>query len=206
MRIRVLAEPQSGVPQVKSWFNVEQENTVASLKTSLCASISALREARVQAIELVLVLDDFELLDNAAVHILRDGDLVWYVEQQPTFFLSLINLVEACVVARTLRNGRWRRRTMLRVRDTDSHSLPTALRTVTPLRMALVETTPLTTQGKGLAFRLLRLPPAPVRIRHPVTPLPTRNLPQTRALIQAVPRPPLMTSPLFFHLQPITDS
>lgn len=83
MRIRVLAEPQSGLPQVKSWFNVEQENTVASLKTSLCASISALREARVQAIELVLLLDDFELLDNAAVNILRDGDLVWYVEQHP---------------------------------------------------------------------------------------------------------------------------
>ena len=80
MRIRVLGEPQFGLPQVKSWFNVEQDCTVASLKSSLCASISALREARVQAIELVLLLDDFELLDNTAVHILRDGDLVWYVE------------------------------------------------------------------------------------------------------------------------------
>jgi hypothetical protein len=81
MRIRVLAEPQSGIPQVKSWFNIERECTVASLKSNLCASISALRDARVQAIELVLLLDDFELLDNTAVHILRDGDLVWYVEQ-----------------------------------------------------------------------------------------------------------------------------
>ncbi|KAH9056398.1 hypothetical protein EDB87DRAFT_1794387 [Lactarius vividus] len=76
MRIRVFAESQSGVPQVKSWFNIEQENTVASLKSSLCISISALRESRVQASELVLLLDDFELLDNTAVHILRDGDLV----------------------------------------------------------------------------------------------------------------------------------
>ncbi|KAI9448477.1 hypothetical protein H4582DRAFT_2124482 [Lactarius indigo] len=76
MRIRVLAESQSGVPQVRSWFNIDQEDTVASLKYSLCASISSLREARVQAIELVLLLDDFELLDNTAVHILRDGDLV----------------------------------------------------------------------------------------------------------------------------------
>ena len=80
MRIRVLAESQFGVPNVRSWFNIEQENTVASLKSSLCASISALREARVQAIELVLLLDDFELLDNSAVHVLRDGDLVWYAE------------------------------------------------------------------------------------------------------------------------------
>src|ERR1700677_2161073 len=86
MRIRVLAEPQSGLPQVKSWFNIEQEKTVASLKSTLCASISALREARVQAVELVLLLDDFELLDNTAVHILRDGDLVWYVEQHPMTF------------------------------------------------------------------------------------------------------------------------
>lgn len=86
MRIRVLAEPQSGVPQVKSWFNVEQENTVAALKSSLCASISALREARVQAVELVLLLDDFELLDNTAVHVLRDGDLVWYVGQHSMIF------------------------------------------------------------------------------------------------------------------------
>jgi hypothetical protein len=77
LRIRVLAEPQPDVPGVKSWFNVEQEKTVASLKASLCASVSALREARVQAAELVLLLDDFELLDNAAINILRDGDLVW---------------------------------------------------------------------------------------------------------------------------------
>ncbi|KAH9037634.1 hypothetical protein EDB85DRAFT_1935630 [Lactarius pseudohatsudake] len=76
MRIRVLAESQSGVPQVRSWFNIEQEISVASLKSSLCTSISALREARVQASELVLLLDDFELLDNTAVNILRDGDLV----------------------------------------------------------------------------------------------------------------------------------
>jgi hypothetical protein len=77
LRIRVLAEPQPGVPQVKSWFNVEQEKTVAALKASLCAFISALREARVQAADLVLLLDDFELLNNTPVNILRDGDLVW---------------------------------------------------------------------------------------------------------------------------------
>ncbi|KAH9007269.1 hypothetical protein EDB86DRAFT_2870947 [Lactarius hatsudake] len=76
MRIRVLAESQSGVPQVRSWFNIEQEHSVASLKSSLCTSVSALRDARVQASDLVLLLDDFELLDDTAVHILRDGDLV----------------------------------------------------------------------------------------------------------------------------------
>ena len=78
--------------------------------------------------------------------------------------------------------------------------------------MALVEMAPLTSQEKGLAIRLPRLPPGPVRIVHPMTPLPTRNLPQTRALtrtralIHAVHRPPLVTIPLLFHLLPKTDS
>ena len=125
MRVRVLAESQSGVPQVRSWFNIEQETNVASLKSSLCASISALREARVQAIELVLLLDDFELLDNTAIHVLRDGDLVWYVEQQVMFSPPLINQVAACVVARILQSGSWKWRIMLRGRDTDRCSMPT---------------------------------------------------------------------------------
>ena len=81
--------------------------------------------------------------------------------------------------------------------------------------MALVEMAPLTSQEKGFAIRLPRLPrlpPGPVRIVHPMTPLPTRNLPQTRALtrtralIHAVHRPPLVTIPLLFHLLPKTDS
>ncbi len=108
MRIRVLSELQSGVPQVKSWFNVEKENTVASLKSSLCFSIPALCEACVQPIELVLILDDFELLDNTTVHILRDGDLIWYVEQNAIFLRHFIKLVEACVVACIRQSGRWK--------------------------------------------------------------------------------------------------
>jgi hypothetical protein len=81
MRIRILSEcVQANLPQIKSWFNVDKEETVASLKNSLCASVPALRDTHVLATELVLTVDDFELLDDTAAHILRDGDLVWCVE------------------------------------------------------------------------------------------------------------------------------
>lgn len=88
MRVRILSESeqQTNLPQIKSWFNVDKENTVVSLKLSLCASVPALRDAHVRATELVLTLDGFELLNDSSVHILRDGDLIWYVEQRISYF------------------------------------------------------------------------------------------------------------------------
>lgn len=81
MRIRILSEfKQTNLPEIRSWFNVDRENTVTSLKLSLCASVPALRDAHVRTEELVLILDDFELLDDSPIHILRDGDLIWYAE------------------------------------------------------------------------------------------------------------------------------
>jgi hypothetical protein len=81
MRIRILSEvEQANLPGIRSWFNIDRENTVGSLKLSLCASVPALNDARVNPNELVLSLDDFELLDHSPIDILRDGDLVWYAE------------------------------------------------------------------------------------------------------------------------------
>jgi hypothetical protein len=81
MRVRILSEfEQTNLPVIRSWFNVDRENTVTSLKLSLCASVPALRDAHVRAEELVLTLDDFELLNDSPIHILRDGDLIWYAE------------------------------------------------------------------------------------------------------------------------------
>lgn len=82
MRIRILSEfeQQTNLPVIRSWFNVDRENTVTSLKTSLCESVPALLDAHVRAEELVLTLDDFELLNHSPIHILRDGDLIWYAE------------------------------------------------------------------------------------------------------------------------------
>jgi hypothetical protein len=88
MRIRLLSEfEQTNLPVIRSWFNVDRENTVTSLKLSLCASVPALRNAHLRAEELVLTLDEFELLDDSPINILRDGDLIWYAEH--AYFLSL---------------------------------------------------------------------------------------------------------------------
>ena len=101
MRIRILSESeqQTNLPQIRSWFNVDKENTVASLKLSICGSVPTLRDAHVRATELVLTLDGFELLDSSSVHILRDGDLIWYVEQ-PILYFSYVTSAKACVVVR----------------------------------------------------------------------------------------------------------
>jgi hypothetical protein len=80
MRIRILSQSeQTNLPNIRSWFNVDREKTIAFLKRSLCASVPALRDAHVHVTDLILLLDNFELLDDSPVHILRDGDLVWYV-------------------------------------------------------------------------------------------------------------------------------
>lgn len=81
MRIRILSEfEQTNLPVIRSWFNIDRENTVKSFKISLCTSVPALRDAHVRVEDLVLTLDDFELLDDSPIHILRDGDLIWYAE------------------------------------------------------------------------------------------------------------------------------
>lgn len=89
MRVRILSEfEQANLPVIRSWFNVDKENTVTSLKLSLCASVPALRDAHVRAEELVLALDDFELLNDSPIHIIRDGDLLWYAEHVYLFSLN----------------------------------------------------------------------------------------------------------------------
>ena len=92
MRIRILSEfeQQTNLPVIRSWFNVDGEShsAIKSLKLNLCASIPALRDARVRDEELVLTLDDFELLNDSPIHILRDGDLIWYAENV-VYLLSL---------------------------------------------------------------------------------------------------------------------
>ena len=91
MRVRIQSEfEQTNLPIIRSWFNVDRENTLSSLKLSLCASIPALRNAHVRAEELVLTLDDFELLNDSPIHILRDGDLIWYAEHVCFFINRLI--------------------------------------------------------------------------------------------------------------------
>ncbi|KAI0313247.1 hypothetical protein OF83DRAFT_1142260 [Amylostereum chailletii] len=79
MRIRISTSPP--LPSLKAWFPINEketpeERTVISLKKLLCANVEALRNARVQSYEIALLLDDFDLLDETTLDVLRDGDLV----------------------------------------------------------------------------------------------------------------------------------
>ncbi|KAI0029686.1 hypothetical protein K488DRAFT_88503 [Vararia minispora EC-137] len=76
LRLRVSTE--SPLPDLKAWFPVrESRTTVLSLKKALCLDLAQLSEARVDAANLVLVLDGFELLDQSRVaDVIRDGEII----------------------------------------------------------------------------------------------------------------------------------
>jgi hypothetical protein len=73
MRIRLSAEE----PPLKAWFNVESKSNILQLKRAMCKDVHALHDIGVDAPELELLLDDFELLDESSVDVLREGDLIW---------------------------------------------------------------------------------------------------------------------------------
>jgi len=76
MRIRIVTfDP---LPPLKAWFDVDLDNssTIWDLKHAISTRVSALREARVTAEHLVLVIDDWELLTESRVGIVRDGEVV----------------------------------------------------------------------------------------------------------------------------------
>jgi len=78
MRIRISSS--SPLPEIKAWFSMKsmpETTSVSSLKEGLCTTVQALRDAGVRGEDVTLLLDDFELLGEIAVDILRDGDLVW---------------------------------------------------------------------------------------------------------------------------------
>ena len=82
MRVRV--STVAPLPQVKAWFPVEvnarnSPGTVDSLKRELCTKIEVLRRSRVQSSGIALFLDDYELLGETSLDVLKDGDTIWYV-------------------------------------------------------------------------------------------------------------------------------
>ncbi|KAH7888182.1 hypothetical protein F5I97DRAFT_1805330 [Phlebopus sp. FC_14] len=85
MRIKISTNPP--LPPLKAWFPIaskadpgsslpqtEPEPTVQTLKRKLCASIPALRPFSPSAFR--LLIDEYELLDECELSVIRDGDLV----------------------------------------------------------------------------------------------------------------------------------
>ncbi|CCM05892.1 uncharacterized protein FIBRA_08130 [Fibroporia radiculosa] len=74
MRVKISSAPP--LPVCKAWFSVYSASTVLELKLLLCSDLPALRDARLDAKDLVLVLEEFELLDSSPIDVVRDGDLI----------------------------------------------------------------------------------------------------------------------------------
>ena len=74
MRIRVQSSPP--LSPFKAWYCPQNDNTILDLKTSICDVLPPLRDSNIEAHEISLLLDDFELFDNIPLDAVRDGDLV----------------------------------------------------------------------------------------------------------------------------------
>ena len=81
-------ESVAPLPYVKAWFSAHAIPTIHDLKTALCADLLPLNDAGVRPQALILLLDDFELLDPSPIDVVRDGDLIMYAKSFSTSFLS----------------------------------------------------------------------------------------------------------------------
>ena len=77
MRIRLTT--LAPLPVLKAWFDADLDPssyTVSDLKHAICNGINILRQAGVRAEQVVLVMDEWELLDECSVRIVRDGEVL----------------------------------------------------------------------------------------------------------------------------------
>ncbi|KIM83320.1 hypothetical protein PILCRDRAFT_819569 [Piloderma croceum F 1598] len=79
MRLKLQTNPP--LSPLKAWFPLPKSSpstllTINELKHHLCTHLPVLTKSCVHAKDIVLVLDDFELLDETEVGVLRDGDLI----------------------------------------------------------------------------------------------------------------------------------
>jgi hypothetical protein len=81
MRLKLQTNPP--LSPLKAWFPLPESSpptllTINELKHHLCTHLPVLTKSCVHAKDIVFVLDEFELLDETEVGVLRDGDLIWY--------------------------------------------------------------------------------------------------------------------------------
>jgi hypothetical protein len=75
MRVRVVTNPP--LPVLKAWFSVQSvpvTATVSDFKDQLCSGIRILHGLKKN--DITLLLDDFQLLDEGPMNVIRDGDLI----------------------------------------------------------------------------------------------------------------------------------
>jgi hypothetical protein len=76
MRVKLITNPP--LPSLKAWFSFELSPTqsISSLKNQICSDVQLLRGLKLKGHDIKLVLDEFQLLDEGPIHVLREGDLI----------------------------------------------------------------------------------------------------------------------------------
>jgi len=77
MRLRI--QTCNPLPDIKAWFIPDVQGVPSSiydLKEVLCLSFQALKARKFSGKDLILLLDDFELLNDSPFSAVRDGDLL----------------------------------------------------------------------------------------------------------------------------------
>lgn len=75
MRLRI--QTFSPLPELKAWYSTDaSDGTISHLKHDICLQVPPLRQFGVNGPHLVLLLDNFELLDDSPLSVVRDGDLI----------------------------------------------------------------------------------------------------------------------------------
>ncbi|KAF9817633.1 hypothetical protein IEO21_03289 [Rhodonia placenta] len=81
MRIKLESVPP--LPLVKAWFSVHSATTVSELKSVLCSDLPAFLDGQLRGGDILLLLEDFELLDSSPIDVIREGDLI-IVKRNPS--------------------------------------------------------------------------------------------------------------------------
>ena len=92
MRLRI--QTFSPLPELKAWFIPQiqdAQETIFDLKVSLCDGVKPLRDSSVQAKNITLQLEGFELLDDSPISAARDGDLI-FVKADPSIVLQDVGM------------------------------------------------------------------------------------------------------------------
>jgi hypothetical protein len=77
MRLRI--QTYNPLPDIKAWFIPDAQTapvSVYDLKELICLRFQALKARKISGKDLVLLLDDFELLNDSPFSVVRDGDLI----------------------------------------------------------------------------------------------------------------------------------
>ena len=79
MRVRLSAD--FGDASLKAWFFLDPDvvSTIRQVKENLCMQLDFLKQLERKPHHICLLLDEFELLDETPIKVLREGDLLWYV-------------------------------------------------------------------------------------------------------------------------------